>query len=100
MKSFELIRAAKKDLSEIARFTEKRWGRNQRYRYMKQFDDVFHFLAENPLVGKKCDYIKLGYKKFPQGSHIVFYRDGTQSKISIVRILHKNMDSEFKFLST
>jgi toxin ParE1/3/4 len=100
MKAFVLTREAKKDLSGIAKFTEKRWGRNQRYLYIKQFDDVFHFLAENPSVGKKCDYIKLGYKKFPQGSHLVFYRDGTKSKITIVRILHKNMDADSQFLDT
>ena len=100
MKTFELTRAAKKDLREIAIFTEKRWGRNQRYLYMKQFDDVFHFLADNPPVGKKCDHIKLGYKKFPQGSHIIFYRDGAKSKITIIRILHKNMDAESQLLYT
>ncbi len=100
MKSFELTRAAKKDLRDIAKFTEKRWGRNQRYLYMKQFDDVFYFLADNPSVGKKCDHIKLGYKKFPQGSHIIFFRDNLESNISIIRILHKNMDVEFRFLDT
>jgi toxin ParE1/3/4 len=97
MRAFELTRAAKKDLSDIAKFTEKRWGRTQRYLYMKQFDDVFHFLGENPSVGKKCDYIKLGYKKFPQESHIVFSHDGTKAKITIIRILHKNMDTESHF---
>jgi toxin ParE1/3/4 len=100
MKPFELTRAAKSDLGKIAKFTEKRWGRNQRYLYMKQFDDVFHFLADNSSVGKKCDHIKPGYKKFPQGSHIIFYRDGTKSKISVIRILHKNMDEESQLLDT
>jgi len=100
MKSFELTRAAKNDLRKIAKFTEKRWGRNQRYLYMKQFDDVFHLLADNSSVGKKCDHIKSGYKKFPQESHIIFYRDGTKSKISIIRILHKNMDAESQCLDT
>ncbi len=100
MKPFELTRAAKSDLRIIAKFTEKHWGRNQRYLYMKQFDDVFHFLADNSSVGKKCDHIKPGYKKFPQGSHIIFYRDGTKSMISIIRILHKNMDEESQLLDT
>ncbi len=98
--SFELTRAAKNDLRKIAKFTEKRWSRNQRYLYMKQFDDVFHFLADNSSVGKKCDCIKPGYKKFPQESHIIYYCDGTKSKISIIRILHKNMDEEFQLFDT
>ncbi|WP_431065242.1 type II toxin-antitoxin system RelE/ParE family toxin [Methylotuvimicrobium sp.] len=100
MKAFELTQAAKKDLREIAKFTEIRWGRNQRYLYLKQFDDVFHFLADNPSVGKKCDHIKIGYKKFPQGSHIIFFREGTNSKITIIRVLHKSMDVESQILDT
>ena len=97
MKAFELTRKAKEDLRKIARFTEKRWGRDQRFLYIKQFDEVFHLLAETPSVGKQCDYIKEGYRKFPQSSHIIFYRENTKSKIIIIRILHKNMDVESKF---
>lgn len=97
MKDFELTRAAKKDLSKIAKFTEEKWGRNQRYIYIKQFDDTFHLIGGNPSLGKKCDYIKPGYKKFPQGSHIIYYRDGIKSKITIIRILHKKKDEESTF---
>ncbi len=100
MTPFELTRKAKQDLRKIAIYTENRWGREQRYLYAKQFDDAFHFLAENLSVGKKCEHIKPGYKKFPQGSHIIFYREGTKSKIIIIRILHKNMDVESRFLDT
>ncbi len=100
MTAFELTQAAKKDLRGIALFTEKRWNRNQRYLYMKQFHDVFDFLAENPFAGKSCDSIKKGYRKFPQGSHIVFYRDGANSKIVIIRVLHKSMDVEAQFSDT
>ena len=94
MKAFGLTREAKRDLRKIAIYTEKRWGRDQRYLYVKQFDDVFHFLAKTPLLGKKCDFIKIGYRKFPQASHIIFYREGTKTKITVIRILHKSMDVE------
>ena len=100
MKTFELTKEAKEDLRKIARFTEKRWGRDQRYLYIKQFDDVFHLLAKTPSVGKKCDYIKNGYRKFPQSSHIIFYTEDVNSKIIVIRILHKSMDVESKFLHT
>lgn len=97
MKSFALTSKAKADLQAIAIFTEERWGKEQRNFYIKQFDDAFHMLANAPLVGKACDYIRSGYRKFPQGSHIIFYKDISQEKIEIVRILHKNMDVESKF---
>jgi len=99
MKSFELTREAKEDLRKVAKYTEKRWGRDQRNLYIKQFDDGFHLLAESPSVGKQCNYIKDGYRKFPLGSHIIFYLEGEKSKITIIRILHKNMDVESKFVN-
>ncbi|MCF6263288.1 MAG: type II toxin-antitoxin system RelE/ParE family toxin [Xanthomonadales bacterium] len=98
MSSFELTKKAKKDLRSIARFTEKRWGRDQRFLYIKQFDDAFHLLSKNPSLGKDCEYIKNGYRKFPQSSHIIFYCKDGKNKIIIIRILHKNMDVESKFL--
>ena len=92
MKAFALTHKAKADLYAIALFTEKTWGREQRNLYIKQLDEAFHMLADNPLVGKACDEIKTGYKKFPQGSHIIFYKAGSQTSIEIIRILHKHMD--------
>ena len=100
MKPFELTNEAKEDLRKIARFTEKRWGREQCYFYIKQFDDVFYLLSKNPLLGKSCEYIQKGYRKFPQSSHIIFYREDEKSRIIIIRILHKNMDIESNFLRT
>lgn len=97
MSGFELSKEAKQDLRTIARFTEKRWGRAQRLLYIKQFDDTFHLLADSSSFGKQCGYIKKGYSKFPQGSHIIFYRETSNYKILIVRILHKSMDIESKF---
>ena len=91
MQTFTLSNKAKNDLRDIARYTEKKWGRTQRNLYLKQFDDVFRLLAQAPLSGHACDYIKVGYRKFPQGSHLLFYKI-TKNKIEIMRILHKNMD--------
>lgn len=93
-KSFVLSHAAKADLKIIALYTQKEWGKEQRNIYVKQFDDAFHLLADTPLVGKSCENIKAGYKKFPIGSHIIFYKEGTSSSIEIIRILHKRMDVE------
>lgn len=92
MTSFALTRRAKNDLKAIAKFTEVRWGQAQRNIYIKQFDDTFHMLAETPAVGKNCSFIKDGYQKFPQGSHIIFYKTVKNNRIEITRILHKNMD--------
>ena len=92
MKTFSLTRRAKADLKSIAKFTEKRWRREQRYIYIKQFDDTFHVLSDTPEIGNNCDHIKENYQKFPQGSHIILYCVTSPTNIQIIRILHKSMD--------
>ena len=94
--SFSLTRKAREDLKSIATYTQKQWGKKQRRIYAKQFDDAFHMLADNPDLGKRCSYIKSGYKKFPNSSHIIFYRTLDDKQIEIVRILHKRMDARSK----
>ncbi len=92
MSKFTLTRRAKADLKSIAKFTEKRCRREQRCIYIKQFDDTFHVLSDTPEIGNNCSCIKKDYQKFPQGSHIIFYRKDSEKSIQIIRILYKNMD--------
>lgn len=92
MHPYLLTTAARKDLIDIGRFTTEKWGKRQRNKYLKQLDDAFELLARQPEIGRDADDIKPGYKKFSQGSHIIFYRAGTESKIVVIRILHNSMD--------
>ena len=94
MGTFSLTRKAKADLKSIAAYTQRKWGKDQRRIYAKQFDDVFHMLTNNPDAGSVCDYIREGYRKFPSSSHIIFYRNLREDEIEIVRILHKRMDAK------
>jgi toxin ParE1/3/4 len=94
VRAFTLTKKAKADLKSIATYTQRKWGKEQRNIYARQFDDVFHMLSETPGAGIKCDFIKLGYRKFPVTSHIVFYHSVSQSEIEVVRILHKRMDAK------
>lgn len=100
MKQFALTHKAKADLHSIAIFTTERWGVRQRNLYIKQFDEAFHMLARSPELGRVCDDIMPGYRKFFQGSHIVFYKNGRSSKIEIIRILHKSMDVDTQIRDT
>jgi toxin ParE1/3/4 len=96
MKLFALTNAAKADLLAIARYTERTWGVAQRDSYLKQFDDLFHALGRHPQTGVACDELRESYRKFPLGSHMVYYRNSQESVVLIVRILHKSMDAEAK----
>ena len=92
MKPFALTHKAVADLRAIALYTGERWGRDRRTRYIRHLDQAFRLLAKNPRAGKPCDDILPGYRKFPRGSHVIFYRDGVDCVIEVVRVLHKSMD--------
>ena len=92
MELFQLSKEAKNDLRSIALFTENRWSRAQRNLYIQQLDEAFLMLAQNPNLEISCNTIRYGYRKFPQGSHIIFYKTNAKSTILVVRILHKSMD--------
>lgn len=96
MARFFLTRKAKDDLLNIARYTEKTWGRAQRNTYLTNLDQAFQAISASPQIGKACDYIRAGYFKYAVGKHLVFYRLVDNDKIEIVRILHERMDLKLR----
>lgn len=94
MPGFTLSNKARADFKDIARFTQSRWGREQRLRYLTMLDACFQQLAADPLIGQDSSDIRSGYRKIRAGSHVIFYHQKTNDKIEIVRILHGRMDME------
>ncbi len=92
MKKFFLSSKAKSDLIKIAKYTQLTWGVPQRNDYLKILDITFQLLANEPELGLNCDYIREGYSKYPQASHVIYYKEYKNNQIFIVRILHKSMD--------
>ena len=92
MRLFDLTRAAESDLKSIARYTQERWGVRQRNAYLKDMDGVFRSLAKNPGMGRACDEIREGYRKFPHGTHVIYYSQEEAGGLLVVRILHATMD--------
>ena len=89
---FRVSRAAREDLLRIGRFTERRWGKAKRNHYLGQLDKAFALIAESYSIGKTCDEISPGYRKFPEGSHVIYYR--VTDMVEIIRILHERMDPD------
>ena len=100
MPSFSLTRMAITDLKDIGRHTQEKWGRDQRDKYLTTLDSCFRKLAETPLLGIDCGYIRQEYRKQNSGSHIIFYRQVFTNATEIVRILHKRMDIEGRLASS
>ncbi len=94
MPSFHLTAQAKEDMKSIARYTQQKWGRLQRYKYLAALDKRFHRIAEEPGLGRSCEEIREGYRKLPEGRHLIFYRPVAEGEIEIVRVLHGSMDIE------
>ena len=96
MAKFSLTKRAIADLVDIARYTEKYWGREQRNKYLTMLDSGFQQLAATPTRGRDCSDIRQGYRKMNIGSHVVFYHQKQSDEIEIVRVLHGQMDLETK----
>jgi toxin ParE1/3/4 len=91
MPSFRLTNAAENDLIEIGRCTRERWGVAQYRRYLTRLDDLFHMLADNPDLGIAADDVQAGYRRCPEGSHVIFYRVVDAETVEVVRVLHEHM---------
>ena len=89
---FRVSLAARQDLLRIGRFTERRWGQAKRNHYLGRLDEAFGLISENTTIGSSCDEIYPGYRKFPEGSHVIYYR--LTDMVEIIRILHERMDPD------
>ncbi len=84
---------AQSDLDEIWNYTAARWNDDQGERYIRDIWQAVEAVAGDPRKGRVCDEIRLGYRKHPVGSHVIFYRV-SKDAIVVIRILHQRMDFE------
>ena len=61
---------------------------------LDRFSMVFSGLARNPYMGRKRDDIRPGYRSFPMGGYIVFYRLIGTEEILVLRVVHGRRDLE------
>ncbi len=91
MISFRLTKKAIEDLRSIGRYTQENWGHEQRNKYLARLDACFHTIAREPHIGLACDDIRIGYRKYHVGRHLIFYRQ-KDANVEIIRILHDRME--------
>ncbi len=90
MAGFFLSGKAKADVKDIGRYTQERWGVEQRNRYLGDLDACFQKIGANPTLGNSAEAIRAGYRRIRAGSHMVFFRT-SGNEIEIVRVLHQRM---------
>lgn len=88
---FKVSKEARDDIRKIGYHTQRKWGKNQRRKYLNDLDKRFELLAKNPLLGRRCDNIREGYSRFEYISHIIFYRQ-EKDFIVISRVIHQSRD--------
>lgn len=96
MSRFILSPRAQADLDGIWDYTVETWGVDQAERYVRLIAEAINVIAASPVRGKRCAHIREGYRKYPAGSHVLFYRP-TGEGIDVVRILHQQMDFDRHF---
>src|SRR5208282_1257453 len=59
---------------------------------LDRFAVFFSWLAKNPYLGRQRDEIRPGYRSFPVGSYVVFYRLVAAEEILVLRVIHSDRD--------
>ena len=84
---------ARADIDDIWDYTVEHWGERQAEIYLRLLKAAVDAVATDPEVGRACDDVRPGYRRYPVGSHVLFYRV-TSTAIVVVRVLHQRMDVE------
>lgn len=91
MSRYRLTPAARRDISSIWDFTEKRWGMGQAKKCIREIQAAIERVAEDPDRGRAREEIRAEYRSYAVGAHIVFYVQRT-SHVEVVRVLHQRID--------
>jgi toxin ParE1/3/4 len=78
------------DLAEIFDYTVDTWGEQQAENYIDELAKCFQRLADSPGLGRACDLISPGIRRFELGKHVIFYKPD-RNGIIVSRILHQRM---------
>ncbi len=89
MSTYRLGPKASLDLEEVFDYTVDTWGGQQAEDYVEELAQCFQMLADSPGLGRACDLLFPGIRRFEQGRHVIFYKPD-RSGILISRILHQS----------
>ena len=88
MSTYRLGPKGTSDLAEIFDYTVDTWGEQQAENYIAELATCFQLLTDSPGLGRACDLIFPGIRRFEHGKHVIFYKRD-RNGIIISRILHQ-----------
>jgi toxin ParE1/3/4 len=95
--TYRLSGRARRDLVEIWRYIAND-NESAADRFIDLITQRFGLLGENPYAGRSRDELRPGYRSFPVGQYLVFYRL-SESRVEIMHVLHGKRDIETLFES-
>lgn len=91
--SFTLSREAEIDLEDIANYTAENWDKEQAAKYLRELNEKFVLIAENPLLNRERTELKQPIRIQHYESHIILYTTLNET-VHIIRVLHQSMAIE------
>ena len=85
-----LSHKARRDLTDILRYTAENWGKAQLLVYRDLVDHALETIRLNPAIGHRHEDLPETHRVYLVGSHVIVYRALTTG-IAVVRILHQRM---------
>ena len=82
---------AEQDLITIWLYSFENWGEKQADAYYDKLMAALVVIAKNPKLGKSCDDVRDGYRKYRVQRHIIFYRIEADG-LHVIRVLGDEMD--------
>lgn len=93
MPTYRLSKQAEEDLEAIWEYTVLHWSEKQADCYLQAIQAAIGLLAENPELGCSRETLRIGYRSYSHGKHIIFYKPDSYG-VRVIRVLHQSMESE------
>jgi len=90
MGAFRYSVEAEQDVTDIIEYTFTTWGWRQAAQYLDRLEAGFGLIAQSPSIGRSCEFLRPGLKRFEIGHHVVFYSIEPEGVV-IGRVLHERM---------
>lgn len=88
---YKLSALAEEDIFQIARYTIQHFGQSQAKCYHDELKRTLELLAISPWVGRECDWLCEGMRRFEFKKHSIYYMLQNDD-ILIARVIHQSMD--------
>jgi toxin ParE1/3/4 len=92
MAKYRFTNKAIDDLNQIWDYTCEQWSDAQAEKYYQMIIEGCEDIAVSPRLGRNYSEIAQDLKGYKIGRHIIFYRKEELNELTVIRILHDQMD--------